>query len=307
MHSIIAAARRPLSWGETQAPARHDEAGVKFPEILSIVPKPGEFTYDEQFTMLYALALGAGGCPDDLPFVYEKQLRALPTMAVLMAAGSGEFITGGEVEYSMIVHGEQRLTIHRPLPSAGRMTSTARCLGVVDKGRNKGALLNLESTICDAASGEAHATSIMSLFCRGDGGFGGPATGALPLHPIPDRTHDFEVSLPTLPQQAALYRLLGDHNPLHIDPEVATAVGFAGPILHGLCTYGIAGRAILQACCGNDPAMIERLDARFSSPVYPGERVVTRMWRDSGQVSFECHAPARGATVIRNGLCILKR
>jgi acyl dehydratase len=279
---------------------------VKYPEILAIAPKPREFAYDEQFTMLYALALGAGAGPDDLPFVYEKQLHALPSMAVLMAAGAGDFITGGGINYSMIVHGEQRLAIHQPLPATGRMTSTSRCLGVVDKGRDKGALVNVESTICDASSGIARATAITTLFCRGDGGFDGPTSGELPRHAVPDRPHDLEFSSPTLPQQAAIYRLLGDRNPLHIDPQVAVAAGFERPILHGLCTYGIAGRAILQACCGNDPALIERLDARFSAPVYPGDAVVTRIWRDGRRLSFECGVPLRGITVIRNGLCQLR-
>jgi acyl dehydratase len=279
---------------------------MKYPEILAIQSAPREFLYDEQFTMLYALALGAGASPDDLPFVYEQQLRALPSMAVLMAAGAGDFITGGGINYSMIVHGEQRLAIHRPLPAAGRMTSTSRCLGVVDKGRDKGALLNVESAICDAGSGVAHATSIMTLYCRGDGGFGGPTGGELPLAATPERPPDREVSFTTLPQQAALYRLLGDRNPLHIDPAVATAVGFERPILHGLCTYGIAGRAILQFCAGNDPAQIERLDARFSAPVYPGDTVVTRIWRDGRHIAFNCSVAERGVTVIRNGSCQLR-
>lgn len=279
---------------------------MKYPEILAIEPEPQEFAYDDHYTMLYALGLGAGADARDLPFVYEKELRALPTMAVMMASAAGDIITEGGIDYRMIVHGEQRLTLHKPLPPTGRMRSTARCLGVVDKGSDKGALVNIEGTISDAASGERHATSVMTLFCRGDGGFGGPATGDLPLQPIPERPHDLEVALPTLPQQAALYRLLGDTNPLHIDPEVARAVGFQGPILHGLCTYGIACRAVMQSCCDNDPAMIERFDVRFSSPVYPGETVVTRIWRDGNQLSFECFVAERDAKVIRNGFCKLR-
>jgi acyl dehydratase len=279
---------------------------MKYPEILTIAPEPGEFAYDDRFSMFYALAIGAGGDPADLPFIYEKKLRAFPSMAVLMSTGVGDFISQGSVDYSKLVHGEHRLTIHQPLPATGRMVSHARCLGVVDKGSEHGALLNIASTIHDAANGTLHATSIMTLFCRGDGGFGGPTTGELPRHRAPDRPHDCEVTLATLPQQAALYRLLGDRNPLHIDPVTAKSVGFDRPILHGLCTYGIAGRAILQACCGNDPAMIERLDARFSSPVFPGEAVTTRIWRDGSQVSFECRVAAREAIVIRNGLCLLR-
>lgn len=279
---------------------------MKYPEILAIQPAPDTFAYDDKYTMLYALGLGAGAEARDLPLIYEKNLRALPTMAVMMAQGSGEFLAQGGIDYSMIVHGEQRLTVHKPLAPTGRMVSTSRLLSVVDKGKEKGALLNVESTVADADSGALHATVTMTLFCRGDGGFGGPVTGDLPLHARPDRPHDLEASLPTLPQQAALYRLLGDRNPLHIDPEVARAVGFPGPILHGLCTYGIACRAIIRACCDDDPARIERFDVRFSSPVYPGETVTTRIWRDGGDLAFECLVLEREAIVIRNGFCKLR-
>jgi acyl dehydratase len=279
---------------------------MRYPEILSIEPAPAEFAYDDHYTRLYALGLGAGAEPPDLPLVYEKGLRALPTMAVMMASASGEILRAGEIDYRMIVHGEQRLTLHRPLPPAGRMASTARCLGVVDKGKKKGAVLNVECLIADAANGDAYATSTMTLFCRGDGGFGGPTTGDLPLHPTPERPHDLEVAMPTLAQQAALYRLLGDTNPLHIDPEIARAVGFPGPILHGLCTYGIACRAIIRTCCDDDPARIERFDVRFSSPVYPGDTVTTRIWRDGSALAFECLVAERGVTVIRNGFCKLR-
>jgi len=279
---------------------------LKYPDILSVQPRPAEFAYDEDFTILYALGLGAGGVPEDLRFVYEKELRAIPTMAVMMAQTSGEFLERGGIDYTGIVHGEQRLRIHRPLPPAGRMVSTSRCLSVIDKGAAKGALLNVESTVSDAATGALHATTVMTLFCRKDGGFGGPGDGDLPVHPIPGRAPDLELELPTLPQQAQLYRLLGDRNPLHIDPEVAKRAGFDRPILHGLCTYGIACRAIMKACCDNDPDRIEQIDIRCSSPVFPGEPITTLMWRDGQRISFECVAAQRGATVIRNGLCVLR-
>lgn len=279
---------------------------MRYPEILAIAPEPSEFVYDEYYTMLYALGIGCGNAADELDFVFERRLQAMPTMGVMMAAAAGDFITLGGLDYTKIVHGEQRLTLHRPLPPAGRMITSARCLGVTDKGREKGAVVNVEGTTSDAASGERLATSVMTLFCRGDGGFGGPSEGELALRPTPGRTPDFAVALPTLPQQAALYRLLGDRNPLHIDPEVAQAAGFKGPILHGLCTYGIACRAIMRACCDNDPAKIAHLEARFSAPVYPGETILTRIWRDQDGAAFECLVPERGVTVIRNGYCGLR-
>lgn len=278
---------------------------MRYPEILSIEAEPTAFTYDADFTILYALGLGCGVGPDELKFVYEKGLQALPTMAVMMGGASNAFIEQGGIDYTMIVHGEQRLTLHKPLPPAGRMISEARCLGVVDKGAEKGALVNVESTV-RGEDGTLYATAIMTLFCRGDGGFGGPSDGELTLDPVPTRPPDFEISIPTLPQQAAIYRLSGDRNPLHIDPEMAKRVGFPGPILHGLCTYGIAGRAILGACSDNDPARITSLDARFSAPVYPGETVTTRIWQDGNAISFECVVAERGVTVIRNGACRLR-
>ena len=279
---------------------------MKYPEILSIEPAPADFTYEADDIILYALGLGAGGKSEDLQFVYEKGLRALPTFAVLIGGGSADFITLGEIDMTRIVHGEQRLTIHQPLPPAGRMLTKSRLLGVVDKGKEKGALVMVETDASDAASGELISTATSTLFCRGDGGFGGPGGGDLPLHVMPDRPHDLDVTIQTLPQQAALYRLNGDKNSLHIDPEMATRVGFPRPILHGLCSYGIAARAIMQGCCDNDPARIARFDVRFSSPVYPGEAITTRIWRDGNQLSFECLIAERGATVIRNGLCVLR-
>lgn len=278
---------------------------MHYPEILTIEAEPAEFTYDADYTILYALGLGCGAEPDELKFVYEKDLQALPTMAVMMGGASGAFIERGGIDYTMIVHGEQRLTLHRPLPPTGRMISEARCLGVVDKGREKGALVNVESTVRDEA-GTLYATTVMTLFCRGDGGFGGPSEGELTLELVPAREPDFEIAIATLPQQAAIYRLSGDRNPLHIDPEMAKSVGFKGPILHGLCTYGIAGRAIMRACANGNPARIASLDARFSSPVYPGETVTTRIWREGNAVSFECTVAERGVTVIKNGACRLR-
>jgi acyl dehydratase len=278
---------------------------MRYPEILAIEPEPAEFTYDDKFTMLYALGLGCGVGPDELHFVYEKNLQALPTMAVMMGLGSGEFLDKGGIDYTMIVHGEQRLEVHVPLPATGRMISEARLLSVVDKGAAKGALLNVESTVRDGA-GTLYATAISTLFCRGDGGFGGPTEGELTLQPVPDGAPDLEIAIQTLPQQAAIYRLSGDRNPLHIDPDMATRVGFKGPILHGLCTYGIAGRAIMRACAAGDPARIASLDARFSSPVYPGETITTRIWRDGDAISFECVIAERGVTVIRNGAARLR-
>ena len=277
---------------------------MKYPEILSIQSEPVTMAYTDKDTILYALGLGAGADPLDpreLKFVYEEDLRALPTMNVLLGAGSGGILSGAGVNYLMLLHGEQRLRVYKPLPPQGHIFSTSRCLGVVDKGAAKGAVLHLESTILDEKTREHYATTIMSLFCRGDGGFGGPTEDPLPSHQVPSRPHDMEVALKTRPDQAALYRLNGDRNPLHIDLKVAKKAGFDRPILHGLCTYGISCRAVMQAYCDLDPARIKTFDARMSSPVHPGETIVTRMWKDGATISFECSVAERPVTVVKNG------
>ena len=279
---------------------------MRYPEILSIQPDPVEIEWDEQRTLLYAVGLGAGATEADLPFVYERQLQALPTMAVMLAGGSGEFFSQGGIDMNLLMHGEQRIHLLRPMPASGRFRTQARCLGVVDKGAGKGALLIIESTLADAFSGEAIGTTTSTLFCRGDGGCGAPSTGGLPERPVPSRPHDSEVALATLPQQAAIYRLSGDRTDFHIDPAAARRSGFPRPILHGLCTYGIVGRAVMQDACGNDPARIERFEARFSAPVFPGETIVTRLWHDGREVSFEARVAERDVLVLRNGWALLR-
>jgi len=274
---------------------------MRFPEILQIRPEPVISTYTDKDTILYALGVGMGAEPAELPFVYEKALRALPSMSAVLGRGFEKILVEGGIDFMMLLHGEQRLRVHKPLPPEGRILTSARCLSVIDKGAGKGALLNIECTISDAAKGDRYSTLITTLFCRGDGGFDGPAEGALMPHEIPTGPHDKEVPLKTRPDQAILYRLTGDRNPLHIDPAIAAQAGFEKPVLHGLCTYGFACRAVLQAYCDLDPARIKSFDVRFSSPVFPGETIVTRMWKRGSSVSFECGVAERSVTVIRNG------
>jgi acyl dehydratase len=270
----------------------------KFPDV--------EHAYTETDTILYALGLGCGsdpGEPDDLKFVYEKGLRALPTMAVVLAS-PGNWLGSKEstADYSKVLHGEQYLTLHRPLPPAGKVVGRGRIVDLLDKGKDKGAVLYAERTIVDKASGETVATLTSAAMLRGDGGFGGKPGPQPEPHKLPDGPPTRHLDIKTHVNSALIYRLSGDRNPLHADPKAAVAGGFKTPILHGLCTYGVAGRAIVKACCGNDPARLKSLQVRFSSPVFPGETIRTEIWLDGARVSFRARVVERDVVVLNNGL-----
>jgi len=256
-------------------------------------------------TILYALGVGLGSDPcdaDQLKFVYEEKLQALPTMAIILGyPGPWHAHPDTGITRSHVVHGEQSLRIHRLLPVEGSVLGATRVTGVVDKGKDKGALVMTECTVRDNASGEAICTLTSTSFCRADGGFGGPPGPVKVPHALPETPPQFICDLPTLPQAALIYRLSGDYNPLHADPAYAKKAGFKMPILHGRCTFSIAGHAILKTLCGYDPSRFIAMEGRFSSPVYPGETIRTEMWRDGGIVSFRSTVPARGVTVINNG------
>ncbi|PTM60507.1 MaoC/PaaZ C-terminal domain-containing protein [Phreatobacter oligotrophus] len=264
-----------------------------------------EHSYTAKDTILYALGVGCGADPVDrseLPFVYEDGLKALPTMAVVLGyPGFWLKDPNTGVDWRKVLHGEQGLLIHKPLPATGTVIGRTRVTEIIDKGPGKGALLLSERDVIDKASGDLLATLTSTTFIRGEGGFGGPSGPSPEPHPLPERAPDLAVDLPTLPQAALIYRLSGDYNPLHADPDVATGAGFPRPILHGLCTYAVAGRAILKACCDNDPARLTRLDLRFSAPVLPGETVRTEIWRDGSAVSFRARVVERDVVVLNNG------
>jgi acyl dehydratase len=275
---------------------------MRFPEILALEVEAATSSYDEKDAMLYALALGFGvGNPHELSFVYEKALRVVPMMHVLLAGGAGQIIERGGLDYRQIVHGEQRLTIHRPLPPSATVRSHSRCIGVEDKGAGKGAVVDIETVVQDDADGAPYSSQVLSLFCRGDGGQGGTVRGASALPDQPKRPPDRQVFEPTMPQQAALYRLTGDRNPLHIDPEIARGVGFERPILHGLCSNGIACRAVLREYCGYDVTRIASLGVRFSAPLFPGETLLLRFWENGSRLAFEGISAERNVPVLSNG------
>jgi acyl dehydratase len=256
-------------------------------------------------TMLYALGVGLGAdpCdPDQLKFVYEENLHALPTMAIILGyPGPWHAHPDTGITRSHVVHGEQSFTIHMPLPVEGAVLGKTRVTGVVDKGKDKGAIVMTACEVRDKASGGLICTLASTIFCRADGGFGGPPGPVRDAHPIPDTAAQRVCDLPTLPQAALIYRLSGDYNPLHADPAYARKAGFKMPILHGRCTFGVAGHAILKTCCGYDPARLKSMEGRFSAPVYPGETIRTEMWQNDNIVTFRAMVPARGVTVINNG------
>ena len=280
---------------------------IDYKNVMALKQTGMAFNYSERETMLYALGIGLGADPmnlDELPFVYENGLKAMPTLATVVAWGSGNIGASG-INYAMVVHGEQRLKMHKPMPTSANITSTSHFIEVLDKGAGKGAVLIEETNLLDAKTQDLICTLTASIFARADGGFGGPSEGGPVPHAIPDRTFDKEIDIITAPNQALIYRLSGDRNPLHSDPNFAKMVGFPRPILHGLCTYGICARALIASFCGNDPAKLKEIDVRFSSPVFPGETISVQMWQDGDIISFEAKVKSRDVTVIKNGRCVI--
>lgn len=282
---------------------------IDYDKLMASKTLGQEFQYGDRETMLYALGVGFGRDPLDakeLPFVYEKNLRTVPTQATVIAWGAGGMANSG-INYLMVVHGEQKLTLHKPLPAAAKISVDSSVIGAWDKGKDKGAIIVTESVIRERQSGDKLCTLQSTIFARGDGGFGGPREGAPEPHKVPERQPDMTVEADTRPDQALLYRLSGDRNPLHSDPDFAKAAGFPKPILHGLCTYGTTCRAIISSpICNYDPTLITGFDVRFSSPVFPGETIAVDLWKDGNIVSFRARVKERDVVVINNGKCTLR-
>ena len=272
--------------------------------------KEVEQTYTVRDSIIYALGLGFGADPLDegqLNFTFEERdFKAVPTMAaVLCTPGFWVRDPGSGVDWKKVLHGEQAIELHRPLPPKATIKARSRITDIIDKGKGKGALFFTERTLVDRATDELLATLKSTTFARGDGGFGGPSGPQPEPHVIPHREPDEVCDLPSLPQAALIYRLSGDPNPLHADPQVAAAAGFDRPILHGLCTLGIAGHAILKTYCDYDTARFKSLKLRFSSPVFPGETIRTEMWCDGKHVSFRAKVVERDIVVLNNGLSVV--
>jgi acyl dehydratase len=257
------------------------------PSAVGWESQPRETSWRTEDCLLYALGVGAG--PADLAFVTENSIgvehRALPTMAVVLGRFDDEVWQAmGSFSWAMMVHGGQEVVLHRPVPTEGRIVTTHRLAAMWDKG--KAAVVEVESNAMDAGSGAAMFTLRTSLFIRGEGGWGGDR-GPSAEGPIPDRSPDLELRHRTQANQALIYRLSGDRNPLHSDPAFARKAGFEEPILHGLCTYGVTGRALLNPLCDDDPGRFGGMSGRFASPVLPGDELVVRIWEIEGGAAFQ--------------------
>jgi acyl dehydratase len=266
--------------------------------LLALVIPARRHSYTERDSILYALGVGFGSDPmdrDELRFVYEEGLKAVPTQATTIA-WDRSWVPASGIDWAKVVHGEQLIIMGQALRPSGDIISTARVLEVLDKGT--GALVRVETRLQDALTQAWLCTATTSFFVRGAAGVGA-AVRKTRRHPsppdsLPDATHEVQ----TFGHQALLYRLSGDRNPHHASPVAAQAGGFARPVLHGLCTYGLACRSVLRAFCNFEPARIASFGARFSAPVFPGDTLRFDMWKDGNDVTLRGHCPQRGSMVI---------
>ena len=283
---------------------------ARYDELMALKSLGQNYAYTDRDVMLYAYGIGMGADPMDekeLAFVNEayftaRPVKVVPTFASVAAWGAGP----GDMNLNrlLVVDGERDITFHKPMPVEAKITADSSVLGVYDKGKDKGVVIRHKTVLKDG-SGTELATLVASRFARGDGGFAGPSDGQPDAHAMPSRAPDTSIDISTRPDQALVYRLCGDRNPLHSDPEFAKRGGFPKPILHGMCTYGITCRGVLQTYADYDPSAFKQHGVRFSSPVYPGETVSMDLWKDGNVVSFEAKVKERGVTVIKSGRTIL--
>ena len=275
-------------------------------DAIGMESEPHESSWDSKDCLLYSLGVGAGATDPtgfELEFTTENtkdiQQKALPTMCVVLGGtgGRGPLAHLGDVNYSKMVHGEQGVILHKPLPTQATITSTSKISNIYDKG--KAALVILETTALDTSDGLPVFTNISKLFFRDEGGWGGER-GPVDKVEFPNRNADSVVKYETRNDQALLYRLNGDRNPLHSDPSFAALGGFPKPILHGLCTYGFTGRALVHLACEGNPDKFKSMDGRFSSPVIPGETLEVHVWEDGDHFKFRTMAGDR--VVLDNGI-----
>ena len=277
-------------------------------QALGFELSAGTAQWSEDDVILYHLGLGAGVPPTDpneLEYTYEANLKVLPSFGVIPVFGTLGGIAGVpglEFNPTMLLHGEQDLEVHRPIPTSAKATTSGKVAGVYDKG--KAALVILETETVDD-TGQPLFTNRFSLFIRGEGGFGGDS-GPKAGNVAPEREPDAVFESPTLPQQALVYRLSGDKNPLHADPGFAAMGGFDQPILHGLCSYGVVCKAVVDGMLGGDVTRVARYQVRFAGVVFPGETIVTSVWNDGDRLLIQASTKERQALAITNAAITLR-
>jgi acyl dehydratase len=281
---------------------------LNYERILAHRAGPLDASYDENRCILYALGIGIGMDPLDLEqikFVHERELQAFPTFATVLGWPGRLTDPAFGIDARMVVAASLKVTLHRPLHVRDTLTSDPRIVEIIDKGAGKHAIIQSARTL-HATDGTSVATVENSSVARGHGGFGGKVTQSPEPPPTPDTPPDESCDLPTPPNLALVFRLMGDENPLHVDPRSAKSSGYDRPILHGAATFGIAAHAVVRLAAGYDPARLKSIEARFSRPVFPGDTIRTEIWRDGGAVSFRCRVPARDEVVLTNGLALLR-
>lgn len=301
--------RREGLQAKSRSERRPNTMPINYEQLMAMKNLGQSYSYSDRDVMLYALALGMGADPTnekELAFVNEaaatpRPLKVVPTFASV----AGGFAEPGEIRLdSVALDGERDITFHNTLAPAADITADSSMIAVYDKGKDKGAIIRFQ-TAFKSSGGEPLATMVTSYFAPGEGGFGGPSYGQPKPHQMPTRTPDKIIDICTSRNQGLIYRLCGDRHPLHSDPEYAKRLGFYRPILHGMCTYGITCRGILQCYADYDSSAFKRHAARFSSPVYPGDTVTLEMWKDGNVISFQAKVKERGVTVIKNGRTVL--
>ncbi|MDA0279065.1 MAG: MaoC/PaaZ C-terminal domain-containing protein [Proteobacteria bacterium] len=267
-------------------------------------------TYTAKDCMLYALGVGMGIEPlneETLRFVYEENLKVLPSQSAMMAHPgfwAKEEDTG--LDWVKVLHAGQEIIMHKPFPHEGTVEAKTRITSVTDKGERIGALIVSDRVVSDVTTGEDICTLVTTLLARGDGGFGGERKATPKTDIIPKSEPDMVCDLPMQPRQALIYRLTGDFNPLHVSPIVARNAGFKAPILHGLCTMGVATHALVKSCCNYDTSRFKRMRLRFCAPVYPGETIRTEIWINGNEIAFRCKSLEQDKVVINNGYLLVE-
>jgi acyl dehydratase len=304
-------ARSPI-FGKAQTIAHRDKerfVTIRYPAVLEHESPAQEWSFTDRDAMLYALCVGFGGDRTDertLPFVYEKHLKVVPTLPTVLAWIAEPTFEALGVDPITALHGEQKIELHRTMTMPLKLIARGSVLEVHDKGAGRGAIIVTRHVLWDAGDGGKLATLTTTCFARAEGGCGGSLDAPAKPHAVPSRSPDHSVDVVTRPDLALLYRLTGDRNPIHVEPDAARRAGFDRPLLHGLCSFGMSCRAVLESYADFDPARIASHQARFAAPVYPGETLTFDLWRDGSDVSFEARIRTRGVTVIKNGRSVLR-